>query len=143
MILKIIAAFIGTVGFSIMFNVSRHQLLYCGGVGALGWFAYSVAFHFSQDSIISSFIGSLVISISSHILARVKKNPVTVYQITGIFPLVPGAGMYQTLYHIVNEEYFLSIQYFFQTLQIAGGIAVGMILIASMDKLLSSLKRQS
>lgn len=141
MMLQVAAAFIGTIGFSVMFNVSRFQLLYCGGVGALGWFVYSISYYFLQDSIYASFIASLAISIASHVLARIRKNPVTVYQIIGIFPLVPGAGMYKTLYYIVNEKYLLSIEYFFQTLQIAGGIAAGMILIASIDKLLYSLKR--
>lgn len=135
MIIQIIAAFVGTVSFSVIYNISRYQLFYCGIVGAIGWFVYLLAFLWSKEMIFSSFIASVVVSIISHTLAKVRKNPVTIYQIGGIFPLVPGAGMYKTLYFIVNEEYTKATYYLYQTLQIAGGIAAGMVLIASASRL--------
>lgn len=135
MIVQILAAFIGTVAFSVVYNVSRYQLVFCGIVGAIGWFVYLLLFSVSKEMIFSSFIAAVVVSILSHTLAKVRKNPVTIYQIGGIFPLVPGAGMYKTLYFIVSEDYTQATYYLYQTLQIAGGIAAGMVLIASLNRL--------
>ena len=130
MIFEVLAAFVAALTFSLFFNVSKNELFYCGLVGGIGWLIYLIAFNQIQDVIYSSFAAALIISILSHFLARIRKNPVTIYQIGGMFPIVPGAGMYKTLYYIVNEDYTLSMSYLFETLQIAGGIAVAMVLIA-------------
>ncbi len=142
MIIQIIAAFLGTLAFSVMFNVSRYQLIYCGAVGGIGWFVYLVTFRESEDIVFASFVAAVVISIISHVLSKALKNPVTIYQIGGIFPLVPGAGLYKTLYFIVRDDYTQATYYLYQTLQIAGGIAVGMVLIASINRLIYRKKEQ-
>ncbi|PKM94382.1 MAG: threonine/serine exporter [Firmicutes bacterium HGW-Firmicutes-1] len=136
MMIEIFAAFAGTFAFSVFSNVSKRELLFCGTVGGISWAVYLLTYNLIQESIFSSFIAAIVISIISHILSKMRKNPVTIYQISGIFPLVPGAGMYKTLYYIVNEDYNLSTIYLYETLQIAGGIAVAMVLIASINNLI-------
>lgn len=140
MILQIVAAFFGTLAFAVVFNISKHQLIYCGAVGGLGWCVYLLSFELTQELIISTFIATVVISIISHILAKLLKNPVTIYQIGGIFPMVPGAGIYKTLYFIVNDDYTQATYSLYLTLQIAGGIAVAMVLVASIIRLFSKEK---
>lgn len=142
MIVQVAAAFLGTLAFSVVFNVSRYQLIYCGGVGGFGWFIYLMSYKITEDIIFSSFVAAVMISIASHLLAKALKNPVTIYQIGGIFPLVPGAGIYKTLYFMVNEDYTQATYFLYQTLQIAGGIAVGMVLIASFNRMISKDKEQ-
>jgi uncharacterized membrane protein YjjB (DUF3815 family) len=44
--------------------------------------------------------------------------------------------MYRTLYYVVEEDYSLSNYYGIQTLQIAGSIAIAMILISSFNNIL-------
>lgn len=130
MIIEVIAAFVAAVSFSVFFNVSKKELVYSGLVGGFGWWIYLMTFNLIREVIFATFIAALVISVVSHFLARIRKNPVTIYQIGGMFPIVPGAGMYKTLYYIVNEDYTTSTYYLFETLQIAGGIAVAMVIIA-------------
>lgn len=142
MIPQMAAAFFGTLAFAVVFNVSRYQLIYCGAVGGFGWFIYLLTFKATEDIIFSSFVAAVMISIISHILAKALKNPVTIYQIGGIFPLVPGAGIYKTLYFMVNDDYTQATYFLYQTLQIAGGIAVGMVLVASFNRLISKDKEQ-
>lgn len=137
MIVEVLAAFIAALTFSVFFNVSPRESVYSGLVGGLGWLIYLITFQQIQDVIYSSFIAALVISIVSHFLARIRKNPVTIYQIGGMFPIVPGAGMYKTLYYIVYEDYTTANYYLFETLQIAGGIAVAMVMIAFVYNLLA------
>lgn len=135
MIIEILAAFIGTIAFSICLNIAKKELVYCGIVGGIGWLVYSITLNLIDDKVYSSFISALVISIISHILAKTRKNPVTIYETGGILPLVPGAGMYRTLYYIVTEDYIQSTYYLYETLKIAGTIAVAMMLISSLNKL--------
>ncbi|MCT4598001.1 MAG: threonine/serine exporter family protein [Vallitalea sp.] len=130
MIIQVIAAFFATLFFSIMFNVSKNQLIYCGFNGAIGWLVYLASL--SLNSIVlSSFLGALTVSVFAQILAKIRKTPVTVFLISGIIPLVPGAILYKTIYYIVEEDYTMSNYYGIQSLQIAGAIAVAIILVSS------------
>lgn len=142
MIVQIVAAFFATIFFAVFFNVSRYELIFCGLNGAFGWLVYLVIFQYTESTIVSSFIAALLISIISHILARLRKNPVTVFQISGIIPLVPGIGMYRIIYFMVIKEYENAIEYFFQTLQVAGSIAMAMIIVASLNNTLLKYRCQ-
>jgi len=129
MIVQVIAAFFVTIFFAIMFNSRRTQLIYSGFVGAFGWLAYLLVLEANGTVVIASFVGSLIISILATILSNVRKAPITVFQIPGIIPLVPGMGMYNTLHAVINNNIDSAMVHLFQTLQIAGAIAVGMMLI--------------
>lgn len=129
MILQVISAYFVTVFFSIMFNTSRKQLFYCGISGALGWWAYLCLTNLGYSAVLGSFVGALLVSTLSFILSRLRKAPVTIFQIPGIIPLVPGTGMYKTLYAIIEKNYSSVAINLFETLQIAGSIAVGMMFV--------------
>jgi len=143
MIIQVVAAFFATFFFSIMFNVNKKQLWVCGIVGACCWAMYLFATFNNFSVVTSSFFAALVVSILSHILAIYRKNPVTTYQISGVIPIVPGAGMYRSLLYLIQDELTLANEYLVETLQIAGAIAVAMLLIYSFSVLISKLKYQS
>mgnify|MGYP002624622553 CR=1 FL=1 len=48
---------------------------------------------------LGNLVGAFILTVFSRVLAAKRKNPVTIYLITGIFPLVPGAGIYYTSYY--------------------------------------------
>lgn len=135
MIVQVIAAFFVTIFFSIIFNSRRSQLIYSGFVGALGWLAYLLVIEADGNVVIASFVGSLIISILATILSNIKKAPITIFQIPGIIPLVPGMGMYNTLHAVIINDIDSAMVHLFQTLQIAGAIAVGMMLIYTLRTL--------
>ncbi len=129
MIIQVIAAFFVTIFFSIIFKNGPKQLIFSGVVGGLGWLAYLLIMEADGTVVIASFVGSLVISIIATLLSNIRKAPITVFQIPGIIPLVPGMGMYNTLYAVISNDIDMAMVHLFQTLQIAGAIAVGMMLI--------------
>ncbi|MCT4688104.1 threonine/serine exporter family protein [Vallitalea sp.] len=133
MIIQVIAAFFATLFFSILFNISKNQLLYCGINGAIGWLVYLLTIN--MDSIVfSTFLGALTISIIAHILSKIRKAPVTIYLIAGIIPLVPGAILYKAIYNIVIQDYGMSTYYGIQAIELACAIAVAVFLVASVTK---------
>lgn len=142
MIIQLIAAFFATVFFSIMFNVNNKQLIYCGSVGAIGWFIYLFSVNHGVTVVGASFYVSVFVSISSHALAVYRKNPVTTYQIAGIIPIVPGAGMYKTLYSLILNDSANATKFMIETMEIAGAIAVGMLLVASLIMLMTKLRHR-
>lgn len=136
MIIQVIAAYFVTIFFSIMFNNARHQLIYCGLAGGLGWLVYLLSLQTSPSVVLASFFGALTVSILAFILSKVRKAPVTVFQIPGIIPLVPGMGMYQTLSAVISKDYDQVSYYLLETLQIAGAIAVAMMLVSAVRSVL-------
>lgn len=136
MIIQIISAFVGTLLFALMFNISKKELIYCGLIGAFGWAIYLSVIDLTSSAPTAAIIATLIISTTSQILARIRKNPVTIYQISGIIPLVPGVGMYNTLQQFVIKEYDSAILYFSDTMQVASAIAVGLLLVTSTNKVL-------
>ena len=140
MIIQVIASFFVTIFFSIMFNNATKQLLYSGLVGASGWLTYLILVEYNYTIVIAIFFATLVVSIIATLLSTIRRSPITVFQIPGIIPLVPGTGMYNTLYAVITNDYEAAIYNLFETLQIAGAIAVGMMLIYTVRSLISSEK---
>ncbi|MFQ9394589.1 MAG: threonine/serine exporter family protein [Lachnospiraceae bacterium] len=93
MIVQVISAFFAILAFSVVNNVPKKFLLYCGLEGSVGWFVYLI-FLPAQGAVMANFFGSLALAIMAHVFARVFKAPVTVFLIPGLLILVPGAGLF-------------------------------------------------
>ncbi|MBQ2276422.1 MAG: threonine/serine exporter family protein [Lachnospiraceae bacterium] len=135
MIIKVLAAFVATLSFSVIMQSPKKYLLYTGITGALGWFIYLVLKDLGYNDIVGIFCATLGVALLSHIFARVFKTPVTIFLIPGIIPLVPGTGMYQIAFAIVKNEYYKVETYFLNTLQLAGMIALGIIIVDAVFQL--------
>lgn len=132
MILQIIAAFFATLSFSVLFNVDKKDLVLCGLTGSVGWLFYNIALENNLSIISSTFVFSVIITSMSRFLANIRKTPITVFLISGIIPLVPGAGVYYTMYNILNGQNSDAMLKGIETLKIAGAIAIGIIVILSL-----------
>lgn len=131
---SVVAAFMGTVAFSIIFHVlSKHYLL-CGCIGAAGWLAFELA-QISPLSIVEScFFATVVVVLLSRFFAIRNRCPVTVYLIPGLFPLVPGAGIYWTAYYSLTQQAPLAIAKGVETLQIGVAIVLGIVLVGELPQ---------
>lgn len=123
------AAFIGTVGFSALFGAPRKYYISCGIAGMLGWALYLALVRDAPLSVAgAAFFAALLVAAASHLLAGVRRCPVTVFLICGIIPLVPGGGIFWTAYHLVANQLQLAATTGFTamkvTIAIAGGIIV-------------------
>ncbi len=129
MIIQGISAFFATAAFAILFYLPKKYLIHAGLTGSLGWIIYLVVNQVMEDKIPANFVATLFVALVSHILARIFRTPVTMFLIPGIIPLVPGAGMYQIVQSIIDGTVELTPFYFFQTLQMAGAIALGIFIM--------------
>lgn len=139
MILQIIYAFIVSMGFGILFNVRDKNLFFAGLGGTIGWFFYMITMEHTSSAMLAIFIGSIAISACAEIFSRVLKNPVTLFLICALIPLVPGSGMYYTVFYAVQGELMDSISMGFETLALAGLIALGIILVSTVSRLIQRL----
>jgi len=112
----------GTLSFAILFGCPRKSLPFCGLVGAVGWFVYELA---------ASLLAVIPLTLLTRVFAIVLKMPVTVFLLSGIFPLVPGAGIYYCAYYFIQGNNALALSHGISTFKVAVALAVGISLVLS------------
>ena len=127
-IIEFFVSMMATVAFAIVFSAPRSELAYCGFSGAIGWIFYSVISNNLSAPTLGNVVGAFALTFFSRAIASKRKNPVTVYLISGIFPLVPGAGIYYTSYYLIMNDMVNFSQAGLSTLKTAGAIVMGIIL---------------
>lgn len=129
------AAFIGTVGFSVLFGAPRRYYVDCGLVGMLGWAVYLLTADLGLVG--ATFLGALTVAAMSSVLAVVRKCPTTVFLICGIIPLVPGGGIFWTAYYLVSDQLLLAATTGFTALKVTIAIAGGIILVGALSGIMN------
>lgn len=120
----IVSCVIAVIFYGIIMSVPMKPLWYAAGSGALAYLAYHLIFLFYGHELLGYLVASLIIAISSEILARVCKKPVTIFVLPAIIPLVPGVGLYRTMLSLVRNDMDGFETAFVRTLFLSGIIAV-------------------
>lgn len=121
-----LAAVIGTIAFSLLFGVPRHFYAYCGCIGGIGWIVYACVVSF-VGAPVASYLATVMVVILSRICAVRERCPVTIFLVSGIFPLVPGAGIYWTSFYIVTNELSMALDSGFMAIKVAVAIVLGIV----------------
>ena len=140
-----LAAFIGTFAFAILFGVPRPQYATCGIIGASGGAAFLIMTRAGiAGTMVSITFSTVLICLMSRMVAVWDKCPSTVYLLCGIFPLVPGAGIFWFTYYLVAEKFRLSMTTGFNAGMAAIAIVLGIILAMEFpQRWFSKLRRKS
>ncbi|MEH0157613.1 threonine/serine exporter family protein [Limibacter armeniacum] len=134
-------ALIGSLGFSIIFNIRGKHLIFASLGGGISWFCYEIGLALEQSSVVSMFMATCMVTVYSEILARRMKIPATIVIISSVIPLVPGGGMYYTMLESVNGNEVGFLKKLTITLFEAGAIAIGIVLVSSFARILKMQKR--
>jgi len=137
-ITNFIYAYISTIGFAVLFNAPKSSFIKSGFAGGLGWVIYIFSNNLSGSIIVSTFVASLVIAMIGEFFAIIDKNPITVYIIPGIIPLVPGFALYNTMRSIVEQKFDLAANHGTEALLISIAISGALVIVLS----LNSYRRQ-
>lgn len=144
MIGEIIAAMIGTVAFALLFGVPKQYFLLCGFIGGAGWCLYSVLTKFCGCSATeATFLATVLVILLSRFSAVRMRCPVTVFLIAGIFPLVPGAGVYWTSYYLVMGLTQDALTSGFAAVKAAVAIVFGIVIVLELPNKIFHLKKRS
>ncbi len=127
MFAQFLICFAATLSFAILFSAPKSELFFCGLTGAIGWMVYLVFLAFHDSIPLSNLTATFALTVLCRLIASLRKNPVTVYLISGIFPLVPGAGIYYTSYYFIMNDMSHCSSYGMHTVKVAGAIVLGII----------------
>lgn len=143
MIGQVIAAVFGTIAFSILFGVPRQYYAYCGLVGGAGWWLYLVlAAYTSCTATEATLFATFLVVLLSRFLAVWERCPATVFLTTGIFTLVPGAGIYWTAYYLVTDRPAEAADHGFAAVKAAFAIVLGIVLVFEVPDRFFKIKKR-
>lgn len=124
-----LGAFVGTVAFALLFGVPTKQYLGTGLVGALGWLSYLLLVRYAGfTATVATLAATILVGVLSRAFAVRGKCPAAVYLLCGIFPLVPGAGIFWCTYYLISSQFGLSSTAGFMAAKAAVAIVLGIIL---------------
>ena len=141
--LQTAVAFISTIAFAIVFHTPRKQYAFAGMVGGIGWLVYLICMHFMDDAAFASFFAALALTYLGRIFSFSRKAPLPVFLVSGIFPIVPGAGIYYTGYHIFMNDNAAALSTGMQTIKIAIAIALGIGIVVSLPRFFFTIRKPS
>lgn len=126
LLIQTLAAAVATVGFSLLFGVPARYYPSCAMIGGVGWLAYLLPY---SSVSIATFAATVIVILLSRWFAVREHCPVTIFLISGIIPLVPGAGIYRAAYYTVTNQLYLAVQTGFDAVKVAVAIVLGIVFV--------------
>ena len=139
---QLLICMIGCMGFAVVFNIHGPGFLLCALGGTLTWAVYLIVIQLGAGDIMANFLAALTASLYAEIMARIRKYPAISYLVVSVFPLLPGAGIYYTMNHLVQGRMNQFSQTGMHTIAVAGAIAVGILVVSTCFRILIFLKNQ-
>lgn len=130
-----LVSLLSTMAFAYLFHVPKKQWLFTGLTGASGWTAYFICNFFRVDSVVASFLAAVILTWVSRMFSFARKEPITSFLVCGIFPIVPGAGIYNSGYNFFMGNNSAGLSIGFETIKIAVAIAMGIGIVSSLPAL--------
>lgn len=145
MLLTGLYAFLCTIGFAVLFNIPKKNIMHSGVGGALGWLAYVYSQNLLDSVVFSAFVGAFVVGMVGEVFARIFKEPGTIFVVPGIIPLVPGYGLYYAMLKSVENDHQAALQSGLETFLVAIAIASAIISTTSIGRIVKTWlsKRQA
>lgn len=132
---QLVASFVGTAAFAVLFGVPRRHYLASGLVGMLGWLVYMLITRYTGLSVVGgTFFASLCVALLSNFCAVRRKCPSTVFLICGIFPLIPGAGVFWSSYYLVSRQFHAALNSGFVALEVTVAIVLSIIIVSNLSR---------
>ena len=127
MTVQILSAVIGVFAFAVLFHAPRRSYLCCALCGGICWGSYLLFASLGLTEFLASTLAVLVLPLAARVLSVAMALPATTFVVCGIFPIVPGAGIYHTAYALMINDMAAFGSYGVETVSLAGAIAIGIV----------------
>ena len=139
MLIQCICAFLSTVGYCFIFNIPRRHLIPASFVGAAGWALYQYLTAQGESKIAACFAAACLVTALAELFSRICKDAAILFSIPGILPIVPGAGMYNTMRAFLARDLEQTAAVGYETILMAASIAVGLLVVSSLLRIVPAV----
>lgn len=126
----LVSAFMGTLGFSLFFNMHGKNIMWAALGGVIAEGIYILFSMMGMNLVVTYFAAAAGVTIYAEIMARIKKTPVTLFLVTGSIPLIPGGMLYATAQMLVQSDSSGFALNAVNTLLTAVAIAAGIVAVS-------------
>ena len=130
-LLQLITAALGSLGFSLVFNVRGKPLLWGAVGGLLAWGSYLLFKAQGTSDVVGYLLASMLITVYSEVCARRFRAPATVFLMSSAIPLIPGGSLYRTMVCAVKMQGMEFLRVGTHTMLLAAAISAGIILVST------------
>ena len=141
-LIQIFTGFLGSLGFSVLFNIRGTKLIVASLGGLISWTIFLLLEPVFPGEAIRYFFSAAAITVYSEVFARVLKTPTTTFLVSSIVPLIPGGSLYYTMNYALNEQWSLFVQKAVSTLELALALAVGIIAITTLTRMYMAIRNR-
>lgn len=127
----VMLSFGASLGFGIVFQIRKEDLIYAGLGGAITRILYLIFMEFIPYRIVYVALAAFCAAVYAELLAGYKKMPATVFLYPSIIPLIPGDLFYYTMGGIVTREAELFQNNAVDCILALLGISIGFVLSSS------------
>ncbi len=139
----LIISFISSVGFAMMFNMPSRWILPSSIGGLLTWGLFLICQQiFGKVIFVPCFIASVFASLWAFGLARYSHNPFGMYFMIAMVPLIPGSGLYYTIFNLSQGNGPEAMHYLIITTEYALAITFGISIVWSGIEIYRSWERK-
>jgi len=138
-LLQIVMAMIGALGFGLLFHISGSRLITIMLGAAVNWGVYLLAMQWYDNRVTAFFVSTLATAALAELLARLLKAPVITLLVPMLVPLIPGGDLYYTTLALVQGDTAGFARYGTLFIEEAGAMAFGVILVACLVQTLGKL----
>lgn len=137
-----IVSFMGTVAFAILFGMPKRLYLSTGIIGMAGWLIYTLLVRYTSCTVvIATFFAMAAIGIMSRYFSVWKKAPSTIFIIAGIIPIVPGGGIFWTVYYLMTNQFADAFQAGFTAIKVMLAIVLGIVLSSELPAAMFRIRK--
>ncbi len=142
MLLRMVLAFMTALLTGVTLRTPPSAWLTVGLTGMLGWGASEALSGKKVPELVVAVSGAVVVGAIAEIMARIQKQPVTVYIVSGIIPLVPGITAYNSMLEFLNRRFNEGLFLAFRAFLVASYLAAGLAVVPLIVRYLKSAARR-
>ena len=142
-LLQLAAAWVGSLGFAMLFNVRGKKLPLASLGGLLAWAVYLLIARHTSNDYLCGFCASVALTLYAEVMAILEKSPVTVFLVSAAIPLIPGAALYRAMDGLMHGKLEGFVQYGRYALLFADSMSAGITVTTILFQLIrSGLRRR-
>ena len=141
-IIQILMGYLGSLGFNILFNIRGRKLFIASLGGLISWTVFLLLEPILPGEPVRFFLSAAAVTVYGEVFARIEKTPTTTFLVPSIIPLIPGSALYYTMNYAVRGDMENFAAQGMHTIAMAGIMAVGMLMVSTTVRLLTTWRRK-
>ena len=127
--IEFLLCFGAVLAFCVLLNVPKQTVVCSSAISGIAYVIYRLILIEAEREILAYFLATVFIAVASEICARIYKKPSPVFIFPAIIPLVPGVGLYNSMYCLVQGDQAGFGVHAANTVFIAGAIAIAVAVV--------------